>query len=133
MIKKITNISDQGIICDFGEEVNKDINKNDDIPMKAEGTTNNNLFIGSTTDFVKRKYSHKISCNNEKDKAYNHKKYQYIRDNGGWNCFNMNEIEKYPCNDFWYIIFITYFFSMTILQYPFTSQHVRILTFYPIK
>ena len=27
MIKKITNISDQGIICDFGEEVNKDINK----------------------------------------------------------------------------------------------------------
>ena len=28
---------------------NKDINKSD-IPMKAEGTTNNNLFIGSTTD-----------------------------------------------------------------------------------
>ena len=27
MIKKITNISDQGIICDFGEEVNKYFNK----------------------------------------------------------------------------------------------------------
>ena len=27
MIKKITNISDQGIICDFGEEVNKEINR----------------------------------------------------------------------------------------------------------
>lgn len=27
MIKKISNISDQGIICDFGDEVNKEINK----------------------------------------------------------------------------------------------------------
>ena len=27
MIKKIINISDQGIICDFGEEVNKEINR----------------------------------------------------------------------------------------------------------
>ena len=67
--------------------------------VNNEDYDNANIYIGSTTDFVKRKYSHKISCNNEKDKAYNHKKYQYIRDNGGWNCFNMNEIEKYPCND----------------------------------
>ena len=58
------------------------------------------IYIGSTTDFVKRKYSHKISCHNEKQKDYNDKKYQYIRDNGGWNEWNMIEIEKYPeCND----------------------------------
>jgi hypothetical protein len=64
-----------------------------------EDYDNANIYIGSTTDFVKRKYSHKISCNNEKDKSYNHKKYPYIRENGGWNEWNMIEIEKFPCND----------------------------------
>ena len=28
MIEKIYNISDQGIICDFGKEINKEININ---------------------------------------------------------------------------------------------------------
>ena len=60
---------------------------------------NANIYIGSTTDFVKRKCNHKIECNNEKSKAYNLKKYQYIRDNGGWDCFYMIEVEKYNCND----------------------------------
>ena len=57
------------------------------------------LYVGSTTDFIKRKSSHKSSCNNPKSKEYNDKKYQMIRDNGGWYMFNMIEIEKYPCND----------------------------------
>jgi hypothetical protein len=60
---------------------------------------NANIYIGNTTDFRKRKNSHNKSCNNEKDKGYNDKKYQYIRENGGWDCFNLIEIEKYPCND----------------------------------
>ena len=32
-------------------------------------------------------------------KKYNCKIYQCIRDNGGWENWNMIEIEKYPCND----------------------------------
>ena len=64
--------------------------------VHKEDYNNENIYIGSTTDFVKRKYKHKSSCNNEK---YNDKKYQYIRDNGGWDCFDMIEVEKFPCND----------------------------------
>jgi hypothetical protein len=46
MIKNVGDVNDK--LMDLNKK-NKDINKND-IPMKAEGTTNNNLFIGSTTD-----------------------------------------------------------------------------------
>ena len=47
MIKNVGDVNDK--LMDLNKK-NKDINKNDDIPMKAEGTTNNNLYIGSTTD-----------------------------------------------------------------------------------
>jgi hypothetical protein len=67
--------------------------------VHKEDYDNANIYIGSTTDFIKRKYTHKNSYYNEKNKNYNEKKYQYIRENGGWDCFNMIEIEKYPCND----------------------------------
>ena len=60
---------------------------------------NANVYIGSTTDFTRRKNEHKSSYINEKNKEYNYKKYQYIRANGGWDEWNMIEIEKYPCND----------------------------------
>ncbi len=64
-----------------------------------EDYDNANIYIGSTTDFIKRKNSHKSCCNSEKQKGYNEKKYQYIRENGGWNEWNMIEIEKFLCND----------------------------------
>ena len=57
------------------------------------------VYVGSTTDFVRRKYKHKNDCCNENSQAYNRSVYKYIRDNGGWNNFTMIEIEKYPCND----------------------------------
>ena len=57
------------------------------------------VYVGSTTDFIRRKWQHKSSCNNEKSKKYNYKVYQNIRQNGGWNNFSMVEIEKYNCND----------------------------------
>ena len=57
------------------------------------------IHIGSTTDFTKRKCSHKNITDNEKHPKHNAKKYQFIRDNGGWNNFIMLEIEKYPCVD----------------------------------
>jgi hypothetical protein len=57
------------------------------------------VYVGSTTDFTKRKSCHKSRCNNEKSKFYNIKLYQTIRLNGGWDNWLMCEIEKYPCDD----------------------------------
>ncbi len=64
-----------------------------------EDYDNVNIYIGSTTDFIRRKNNHKNCCNSEKRIGYNNKKYQYIRDNGGWDNWNMIEVEKYNCND----------------------------------
>jgi hypothetical protein len=57
------------------------------------------LYIGSTTDFRKRKNAHKTHCCNENDSHYNLKVYTMIRANGGWDNWTMLEIEKYPCSD----------------------------------
>jgi len=58
-----------------------------------------NIYTGHTTDMRKRKHSHKACCTNPNKKEYNQKKYQYIRENGGWDNWLMIEIEKYPCKD----------------------------------
>jgi hypothetical protein len=57
------------------------------------------LYVGSTTDFTKRKNAHKSKCINELSKQHNFKVYQYIRANGGWSDWSMIEIEKFPCAD----------------------------------
>ena len=60
---------------------------------------NENIYIGSTCNFVNRRYQHKHSCVKENDRHHKEPMYQYIRDNGGWNEWIMVEIEKYPCTD----------------------------------
>ena len=57
------------------------------------------LYVGSTTDFTRRKYSHKWRCNNTNSKEYNMKIYKMMRDNGGFDCFNINIIKDFPCNN----------------------------------
>jgi len=57
------------------------------------------VYVGSTTNFIKRKSQHKDCCTNEKSSDYNYKVYKMMRANGGWNEFQMLEIKKYPCND----------------------------------
>lgn len=64
-----------------------------------EDFNNEYIYIGSTTNFIKRKYDHKYRCNNSRTNEHNHKKYKYIRNNGGWDMWNMILIEKYPCAD----------------------------------
>ncbi len=56
-------------------------------------------YVGHTTEFVKRKSHHKCTCNNENQKTYSLKIYNFIRENGGWINWSMVEIEKYPCAD----------------------------------
>jgi len=56
-----------------------------------------NIYIGSTTNFRMRKFQHKDSSNNINSIEYNQSKYQYIRNNGGWDNWKMVWIEDYPC------------------------------------
>ena len=56
------------------------------------------IYIGSTTNFTKRKHEHKSICNNINTKDYNNQKYIFIRENGGWNNWEMIEIEKVQCH-----------------------------------
>ena len=52
-----------------------------------------NTYVGVTIDFKKRKYSHENSYINLKKG----KLYDFIRDNGGWDNWEMLVVEKYSC------------------------------------
>jgi hypothetical protein len=54
------------------------------------------LYVGHTTNFIQRKYTHKQACNNLDNKL---KIYNVIRSNGGWENWDMVEIAKYNCKD----------------------------------
>lgn len=53
------------------------------------------IYVGSTCNFRTRKYHHKGYCDDEKGKNYNITVYQYIRANGGWDSFDMVQIEEF--------------------------------------
>jgi len=57
------------------------------------------IYVGQTTDFTKRKYNHKNNCYNETKREYISKVYKFIREHGGWDNWNMIQIEEYPCNN----------------------------------
>ena len=50
-------------------------------------------YIGSTKDFKQRKTHHKINCN-----KLNYKLYNFIRENGGWDCCEIKPIEEFECD-----------------------------------
>jgi hypothetical protein len=56
-------------------------------------------YVGHTTHFKSRKNQHKTCCNNFNSKKSEYPLYQFIRKNGGWENWDMIEIEKYPCED----------------------------------
>jgi hypothetical protein len=57
------------------------------------------IYVGHTTDMRRRKWQHKTNCNNEKNKVYNLNVYQFIRNNGGWDNWDMIEIERFEAID----------------------------------
>lgn len=57
------------------------------------------IYVGSTTNFIRRKCEHKSKCNNINDKYYNLNVYQFIRDNGNINNWDMVLIEEFECNN----------------------------------
>jgi len=67
---------------------------------KIEHNENKELiYVGSTTNFTKRKNAHKTCYNNVNCKNHNLKVYQMIRENGGWESFQMLVIKMFPCKD----------------------------------
>jgi len=56
-------------------------------------------YVGSTTNFSKRKGQHKADCTNEIGKHYHYKVYQTIRENGGWSNWEMKPLEEFPCEN----------------------------------
>ena len=57
------------------------------------------IYVGHTTNWVKRKSNHKSNCNNSNSKMYDYFVYQFIRENGGWDNFDMILIEEYECEN----------------------------------
>ena len=51
-------------------------------------------YVGSTSNMNSRKSKHKYCCNTENNPSYNLDIYKYIRDNGGWDAFEMVPIRK---------------------------------------
>jgi hypothetical protein len=79
----------------------KDINYSNTVMYKIVSYDLNILdcYVGSTTEFTKRKNCHKSICTNINSKMYNLKVYQFIRDNGDWQNWSMVLIEMYPCTN----------------------------------
>jgi hypothetical protein len=42
------------------------------------------IYVGSATNFSRRKSGHKSYCNNPNNIKYNYHVYKFIRENGGW-------------------------------------------------
>ncbi len=57
------------------------------------------IYVGHTTNFVQRKHSHKQSCTNNKCVNYNSKLYKVIRENGGWDNWQMEIVQFLNCEN----------------------------------
>jgi|DEB0MinimDraft_10_1074344.scaffolds.fasta_scaffold18310_3 hypothetical protein len=78
----------------------KSIDYNKTVIYKIQHADNPELlYVGSTTDFIERKSSHRRACNYDYSKYYNTKLYTMIRDNGGWGAFEMEIIKEFPCEN----------------------------------
>jgi hypothetical protein len=53
------------------------------------------IYVGHTTNFIKRKNQHKGLCNNLDSNNSNPYVYQFIRNHGGWENWSMIQIEEY--------------------------------------
>ena len=64
----------------------------------CKDATIESIYIGSTTNITKRKSDHKTRCSNPNDSAYNQYKYEFIRDHGGWQNWDLIVLEQFSCH-----------------------------------
>jgi hypothetical protein len=57
------------------------------------------VYIGSTTNFHRRKQTHKCRCTNEHDSGYMFPVYRFIREHGGWDNWDMVLVKRYSLKD----------------------------------
>ena len=65
----------------------------------CKDTSVTDCYVGHTTDFTNRKNSHKTRCFNVNSDKHNIHLYQFIRENGGWENWEMINIETKHCKD----------------------------------
>ena len=56
-------------------------------------------YIGSCWDMKRRLRDHKDKCNNKNNNDYKYPLYRYMRENGGWDNFEMTIIDSGECED----------------------------------
>tara|TARA_Y100001978_G_C23621573_1_gene398740 strand:+ start:195 stop:833 length:639 start_codon:yes stop_codon:yes gene_type:complete len=59
----------------------------------------NKTYGGHSTNLIKRRQKHKSDCNNTNSPKYNSYVYQFIRENGGWNNWQVVWQYDYPCEN----------------------------------
>jgi hypothetical protein len=71
------------------------VNYCDSIIYKICNISCDEVYVGSTTNFLRRRAEHKKCCNNVNGKSYNYQVYKFIRDHGGFENWSMIQIEPY--------------------------------------
>ena len=67
--------------------------------ITCKDPTVTDVYVGHTTNFVQRKHAHKQSCTNTKSRNYKCKLYDVIRNNNGWDNWNMEIVNFFNCKD----------------------------------
>jgi hypothetical protein len=64
----------------------------------CKDVTIKDVYVGSTTNLAQRRAHHKGACNRPDNKGHNRPVYQFIRETGGWNGWEVVKIEDYSCD-----------------------------------
>lgn len=67
--------------------------------LVCKDTSIKDCYVGHTTDFTSRKYDHKQRCINPNNRGYNSPVYRFMRDNGGWENWEMVRIKTLKCEN----------------------------------
>ena len=64
----------------------------------CKDTNITDIYVGHTTNIKRRIKHHKDNCKYPDNKHYHLKVYEFIRNNGEWNNWDIIVLEEYPCN-----------------------------------
>jgi hypothetical protein len=67
--------------------------------ITCKDPTIKHYFVGHTTNFSQKKHALKTTCSDSSKRDYNLQMFQIIRQYGGWDNWEMEEIAKYNCKD----------------------------------
>ena len=65
----------------------------------CKNTDITDCYVGHTTDFTRRKSYHNVVCNDKNNKNHNTYVYQFIRENGGWDNWDVISIKVVGCEN----------------------------------